>query len=192
MIVVLFDFFVLLCFVIFLFLKSMKELKKNRCDLDEQSAKHYDRLQERLVRWEDNRRKLLTFAINFLLTISIAIIGFIVKNVEGPIFKGETIFCNHSFYKCLLFFFIFSVILGCVVLSFRLWDFYLTAKLVRIRRERFLSKKTNERGGTSSMDEKIQKLKKTTNCLGKLTWIGFRAQFGFFFVGLLLMLKMIF
>jgi hypothetical protein len=128
-------------------------------------------LRERRVRYETLRRKQLGTAINLLLGLSTAGVGFCVSRVVDK----DSHFSNPGTCLFLVGLLTFVVAVGCGVCATctRLWDFRLTVTKIQSRIE-----------GDRS---KISKWGRLANRLGRWTWCLFWTQSGFFLVGILLL-----
>lgn len=154
---------------------------------DEEKARIRD-YKERFNRWHGRQIDLLTFLINLLFTITIAISGFIIANQDKDFFKDKTLWC-YSLSRTVLFLLAISTTIGILALISRLFDFRVTKDTVKTRRRIYeLNKKIKyEDKKSSKLDDlknKGWRLKWWTNFLGTLTWILFSLQLLFFIVTL--------
>jgi len=152
-----------------------KELKV-MSEFEKMKIKEY---KNRFSRWHDKQIDLLTFCINFVFTISIAISGFVISNNE--IFKGKTFFCNYPLAKTSLIILGISITLGITALFIRLKDFRLTKNLIKTRR-RIYEISNDLKYDDYELSNEIQENKikerlisKTKN-LGRITWVLFYIQ----------------
>lgn len=147
-------------------------------DFERTSIKEY---KERFIRWQNKQIDLLTFCINLNFTLSVAICGFIIANLDKPIFKDKTICGNYPLIKTALYLIATATTVGILALITRLNDFRLTKKIIQTRRRIFELK--NEIQYEDYEETDIEKLKTQKNnlifwttILGKVTWFLFYAQ----------------
>ncbi len=124
------------------------------------------------IRWQSITIAQLTYAVNLVLTFSVAVLGFQVTTLLNEKFVPV------SWQKCAfslsLFLLVVSVGLGIWCVVNRLRDFRATTKVARMRED----KKT---------DEEMQPYRDLYTRLGKETWALFFWQIGTFGVGTLLL-----
>lgn len=106
--------------------------EKSSYSVEGDEANHLKSLNDRFLRWQDKQIGLLTFAINFIFTISIAMIGLIVANFDKPFLKNKSAW-GYSLPQTVSFIITVSSILGIVALFCRLIDFRFTKTTVRKR-----------------------------------------------------------
>lgn len=126
-------------------------------------------INDRFVRWQGITRNQFGYTINLVLTINIAILGY-VANIK--IDKPELYTCGINI--GLIFIFI-SFISGVLINVSRLNDFRYTT---RINNKKYITK--------------WGRYRKCTKRLGKITWCLFYIQFAFFILGVGLLVHSIF
>lgn len=132
--------------------------------------------QKRINRWHDKSMDMLTFSINLLFTISLALLGFIYS--FDSIELKECLLCRLFIYFCILS--------GILATCTRMVDFKLTHKTAKKLKDKFESKgKSLSAEEAGYIDIEIEELRKRTRCLGKITWKLFYAQVVFFLSGLI-------
>lgn len=120
------------------------------------------------IRWQDISIRQLGFTTNLVLTIDIAIVGFVMSKIIDPLFilpcNGKALFTIGLFILSLCF------IAGIVINITRLYDYRLTAKTARKR--------------TTDPNAQLDELRQTTKNLGTATWILLLIQLSLFGLGL--------
>ena len=155
--------------------------EKGTQDLTDHEKSMIKDYKDRFARWHNKQIDLLTFSINFVFTISIAISGFIISNHDKEIFKDKLICNNYSLTRTTLCIMAFSLTIGIIALITRLNDFRLTKNTIKTRRRIYeLNNKIKyEDTEASSADTQINK-KDNLICLstffGRTTWILFYLQ----------------
>lgn len=150
--------------------------------MKEKSLREYNKLNDRVVRWDEYRINQFSYANNLLLTLNLGFIGFFIMQIG---FKIECkcffiILQVHSFLLLLV-----SFITGLLLVFNRLKDFSLTARLTKKRKKKF--EKKNAIKHYSSLDiTKIDSLSKKTDALGKRSWRLFKYQIWTFATGTIL------
>lgn len=126
---------------------------------------------DRFVRWQTNLRNQVSFTNNLLLTISIAISGFLFNQIIKEDFTVNNNFC---YGLCLL---ILSIFLGITTNISRIIDFRLTLKKIK-----------------TEFDNKsdIDNLKYWSKTFGNITWVLFYCQIASLFFALIFISKFIF
>ncbi len=151
-------------------------------DHTDEKIKEY---KERFNRWHLKQVDLLTFLINFLFTVSIAISGFIVASQDKPYFKCKTIPGDYSLSRTVLLILSFSVTVGVVALITRLEDFRRTKEIPKLHRKIYESKKANSSEHViNNFRANRDKARRQTENLGVATWILFYCQLAFFIIAL--------
>lgn len=142
-------------------------------DMSELEIMKINEFKNRFSRWHDKQINLLTFCINLVFTISIAISGFVISSNE--LFKGKMIFCNYPFVKTILIILGISITLGVAALFVRLCDFRLTRNLIKTRRRIYeISNDIKYEDYVLSKESEENKIKERLKCktknLGNITW----------------------
>lgn len=121
------------------------------------------------IRWQDISIRQLGFTTNLVLSLNIAVLGFMISKIIDPQFILP---CNgKALYTIGLFILSFCLIPGLVINITRLYDYRLTAKIARKRK--------------TGPDSKLNELRKTTKNLGKATWLLLLTQLSLFGLGLI-------
>jgi uncharacterized membrane protein len=161
--------------------------------LEEQSEfqkDHLSNLTVRFNRWHDKQINLLTFLINLFFTLSIATLGFVIKNFKNAPF--DKIICEcYSLGKTISLILIFSIIAGTLALFMRVYDFRRTKDKINFQKLKYkvkedLKYQSEKQWAEKECQDKIDKLDTTTECLGKLTWFLFYSQVTLFLISLIL------
>jgi len=127
---------------------------------------------DKLIRWQKVTIDQLGFSSNLILTVNIAVIGFLINKIVDNkllIQEGKTIFTIG------LILLILSFILGIALNLTRLYDFRLTTKITKIKSENI-------------NDSRLEDIRCITKCLGKITWTSFIMQVIIFTLGMILLL----
>jgi hypothetical protein len=134
----------------------------------------------RFNRWHDKQIDLLTFSINLVFTITIAIYGFIFNHNDHCFFIK--LVCGFSMFKISIVFLTLSLVFGFIALIARLNDFRLTKNTIKYRRRIF--ELDNNIKFLSCKKNKIDEIKTNLKCssslskvFGYITWISFYLQF---------------
>src|SRR5689334_22629624 len=135
-------------------------MSTNQSTEEDKKIKEY---KERFNRWHVKQVDLLTFLINFLFTISIAVSGFIAANQDKSFFKCKTLLGDYSLSRTALLMLAISITAGVVALITRLEDFRRTKEIPRLRREIYEATLAN-----SSIDD-IKLLKKKRDSIRSIT-----------------------
>ena len=124
------------------------------------------------IRWQDITIGQLTYAVNLILGLSVAALGFSVSLLLGDTFYPS------GYAKCWLWASLMSLILavglGIYCVINRLCDFRVTMRIARLREKRKLQRE-------------IQRLRKLSTLLGKITWRIFLGQIFAFGLGIFLL-----
>lgn len=155
--------------------------KKSTLDLTDHEKSMIQAYKDRFSWWHNKQIDLLTFCINFVFTISIAISGFILNNHDKVIFKDKMICNNYSLIRTTLCILTFSITIGIIALITRLNDFRLTKNTIKARRRIYELNNEIKYEDTEPSDTNKQKSKKDNSIciskfLGKTTWILFYLQ----------------
>lgn len=131
--------------------------------------------------WHSKQIDSLTFSINLLFTISIAIGGFIIANQDEDLFKDKVIWESYSLIRTALFTLTISASIGIVALICRLNDLRLTKDKIRVRQRIFELENDIKYEDVVPSQKDDQKLKRDnltwwTTILGKTTWLLFYIQ----------------
>lgn len=106
---------------------------KKRSELTEFQKVSIEGYKRRFSLWQGKQLDYLTFSINLLFTICLAVAGFIVAN-QGECLVNERVpCCMHSSFQDILFLLVMSMTVGLIGLVCRLNDFRLTKNIVRTR-----------------------------------------------------------
>jgi uncharacterized membrane protein len=155
--------------------------KSELTDFEKSSIKEY---KERFAKWHSKQLDMLTFCVNLIFTISIAIGGFIISNQDKPIFKDKVICEKYSLIKTALLLLAVAVTIGVFALISRLNDFRLTKNIIKGRRRVFeLENDIKYDDFHKSDKENLKKQISSSICwtefLGKTTWVLFYLQITF-------------
>jgi len=101
---------------------------KKKADLDVFELSSIKDYKDRFSKWHIKQIDLLTFCVNLLFTLSIAVSGFIISNQNSAIFKNNVKCGQLSLTKTILFMLTLSASIGILGLIARLNDFRLTKK----------------------------------------------------------------
>lgn len=124
---------------------------------------------DRFVRWQAILREHVTFLNNLLITISVAVFGFLITLLKDPLFiptGNSKLLFTIGFILILL-----SIVFGLIASFFRLKDFRTT--LTKIKTE-------IKKDGTTDLEI----LKIWMDLYGKVTWILLYSQFWVFLFGI--------
>ena len=160
-------------------------------DQNDFQKKHINDLNDRFNRWHDKQINLLTFLINLFFTLSIATIGFIIKNFKDELFN-KVIYESYSLGKSVSIILIISIIIGALTLFFRLKDFKYTKNKIKFRKRKFqvkedLKYEADKEWTKDLCQQQIDKNGLRSKCMGKFTWFFFYIQVSLFLFGLILM-----
>jgi hypothetical protein len=145
----------------------------------------HKRLREVEIRWQGIRIQQLSFSNNLIFTFSLALLGFITKEL-----LQSHLWCSPKAIFSILGFSLIGVSLlaGILTTISRLQDFRDTARLTVAKRKQFENLKLNLK--LSEKDEilvaRITSLRKETQAEGKITWGLFYLQLASFFAGALM------
>lgn len=158
---------------------------KVKSGLNEFEKTSIKELKTRFSFWHNKQLDLLTFSINLIFTVSIALAGFIVNNNDSSLFSNKLLCFQFSLTKTSLFILSLSATLGIFGLITRLNDFKLTKDLVRSRQRIFELKEDIRYEAYEPSDIEYQKYKRDkliwwTNFLGRMTWYFFYLQLSLF------------
>jgi hypothetical protein len=144
---------------------------------------------ERFNRWHLKQIDLLTFLINFLFTICIAVSGFVIANQDKPFFKCKIIFEQYSLSRTAILILAISVTAGVCALITRLEDFRRTKKIPKYRRDLYEAgiNKNLSQDEISKIKTKRDQARNVVECLGTLTWWLFYLQLASFMIALWLL-----
>lgn len=134
---------------------NMNEVQECQCQ-----TKSKDRYDEIFSKWQFKQIDYLTFNINLILTISLAIVGFIISNSKIGDFK-KIVFYENSLRKVSLTLLLTIITTGIVLNYIRYLDFKYTKDIVKLKKKGIFE------------SPKIILLRYITNCLGNCTKILF-------------------
>lgn len=151
--------------------------KEEQTKIEKERIENY---KSRFIWWHDKQINLLTFSINLVFTISVALFGFIISNENGGFSDKFVSGCSLLTVSIRLL--TSSIIFGSIALISRLNDFRLTKNKIKYRRRIFEIE--NEIKYLSCKKSKKDKISKKLKCsswiskaLGYTTWISFYIQF---------------
>lgn len=127
-------------------------------------------LRVRFAKWDEIRRKQMSFTNNLILTFSVATIGFIAKEYFQ--------YMCHKSLRLGFIALIISVTAGIALAISRLYDYRYTAMKLKAQKEKIEEGKNNIK--------EIEDLKETAKWLGKFTWACLWFQLGSFLVAIFL------
>jgi hypothetical protein len=136
--------------------------------MDKRNTEKLENVRTRFSKWQMKQIDYLTFNINLILTISLAIIGFIITSeYNNDIYD----FCQSKCPKSLVTIILFLVIItiGAVLNYIRFYDIKFTKDIVKFRKEKLNSSEQSK----TSIEKKIKKLQSVTNVLGKISLVMF-------------------
>jgi len=162
-------------------------------DWPRQDLDHIDSLYIRFNRWHDKQIDLLTFLINLIFILSIAILGFIVD--KWDFFNDKKVYC-HPLSEVTSTVLLTSILVGIVTLFFRLYDFRKTKNVIKYRIYKFKLENDfkYEAYESYNIDELEKKIKKNQKCnliLGDLTWTFFWIQSILFIISIVILISCI-
>lgn len=163
--------------------------EKKRIELTDFESTSINDFKDRFSKWRNKAIDLLTFSINLLFTISIALSGLIISNYDKSLFKDKYI-CGHiSLTQVTLFTLTLSSTIGLIGLITRLHDFKLTAKIISTRRRIFELDNDIKYEAYEPSDKEFQQSKRDnlicwTKFLGRITWICFYIQLFLFIISI--------
>lgn len=126
---------------------------------------------ERLIRWREITRTQLGYAINLILSFSVATIGFQVTLLVNANVTWD--YWSKCLFSISIIMLLLAIISGISTVICRLKSFRQTAIIVRD-------------DGKKCQEQAVGDLRKQTECLDKYTWRFFYCQMIFFGVGILL------
>lgn len=157
---------------------------KKRTDLSPEQKADIKDYKDRFSKWHSKQIDLLSFSINLMFTISIALSGFIISNQDKCLFKDKLIWDNCSLTKTVLCLLTLSATLGMLAVISRLNDFRLTKNTVKSRRRIYELENDIKYEATKSSDKEIEnknidKAIYWSSFFGCATWTLFYLQVGF-------------
>lgn len=163
--------------------------KKKRADYSDSEKTVVKDFKDRFSKWHTKQIDTLTFLINLLFTLSVAIAGFIIANQDKEFFKDKTVFNGYSMTRTCLVVLITSSTLGIVSLLSRYFDFSLTKDIIKVRRRIYeLDNDIRYEDKAQSNKEKLIERKESQICwstfLGRLTKVLFFIQLALFLFAL--------
>ncbi len=117
---------------------------------------------ERFIRWQTRLIEHSSYINNLLLSIGIAIIGFVFSNLSSE-YKFHC--CEKLFLIIGLIFIALSVLFGLVGSFSRLFDFKTTVSVIRLKIK-----------NNNCKDDEIEDLRKLYQIFGRITWLCFYSQ----------------
>lgn len=161
---------------------------KKKSDLSEFEKESLKGYKTRFSSWHIKQIDSLTFSINLLFTVSVAVSGFLIANQEEGILKDKLL-CDYSLIRTSLLILTLSASIGILGLIARLNDLRLTKDKIRIRQRIFELEHDIKYEAYEPSDIEFQKSKRDsliwlTTFLGKATWILFYIQLGLFLLTL--------
>lgn len=156
---------------------------KTRANLSPEEKARIKDYKERFSKWQTKQIDLLTFCINLMFTISIAVSGFIISNQDKNLFKDKLIWGNCSLTKTSLCLLILSATLGILAVISRLNDFRLTKNTIKARRRIYELGNDIKYEATKQSDVKTENLNidsaiRWSSFFGCATWTLFYLQVG--------------
>lgn len=160
--------------------------KKDLSEFENDSLKNY---KSRFSSWHLKQIDALTFSINLLFTISIAVSGFLIANQDKGLFNNKLICVNYSLIRTALFILTLSASIGIIGLITRLNDLRLTKDKIRVRQRIFelendIKYEDYQPSDIVSLKTKRDNLISWTTRLGQATWVLFYIQLGLFILTL--------
>lgn len=134
---------------------DVNEVQECQCQ-----TKSKDKYDEIFSKWQFKQIDYLTFNINLILTISLAIVGFIISNSKIADFK-KIVFYENSLRKVSFTLLLTIITIGIVLNYIRYLDFKYTKDIVKLKKKGIFK------------SPKIIHLRCLTNCLGNCTKILF-------------------
>lgn len=131
----------------------------------------------REAKWNDLRRNQLSFTNNLILTFTIAIIGFIAKNLNE--FSPKTLI---RWGISILF---LSILFALAMSLSRLYDYRYTAKVTRLKRRKI---EENDPEKIKNLESDIEKYRKKYEDMGDYTYSFLWCQLICFLVGFMLII----
>lgn len=132
------------------------------------NSEKVNNINSRFSKWQMKQIDYLTFNINLILTISLAIVGFIYTSLDQKnVFQYS---CNqNSCPKTSIVLFLVIITIGVMLNYIRFYNIKFTKDIVKFRKEKLDSKKSDKK----KLDTKINKLICTTKILGTISLIMF-------------------
>ena len=161
---------------------------KKKKELNEFEKNSINGYKSRFAFWHSKQIDALTFSINLLFTVSVAVSGFLIANQDKELFKDKLL-CDYSLTRTSLFILTVSASIGILGLIARLNDLRLTKEKIKIRRRIFELENDIRYEDHEPSDKEFQKSKRDnlvwwTTFLGKTTLILFYFQLGLFILTL--------
>lgn len=108
--------------------------KKKRADYSDTEKTVIKEFKDRFSKWHSKQIDTLTFFINLLFTLSIAISGFIISNQDKEFFKNKIVCSSYSMPRTCLIILIASSTIGIISILTRYFDFSMTKDIINARR----------------------------------------------------------
>lgn len=139
--------------------------------------------------WHSRQIDLLTFSINLLFTLSVAVGGFVISNYDKALFANKYFCEQYSLSRIVLLILTLSATIGVIGLIARLNDFRFTKDIVKARRRIFELENDIRYEDYEPSDADYQKAKRNnliwwTRFLGRITWILFYVQLSLFMIAI--------
>jgi hypothetical protein len=158
---------------------------KKKSDLSEFEKNSLSDYKGRFKFWHNRQIDLLTFSINLLFTLSIAVGGFIISNYDKALFVDKHFCGQYSLSRTTLLILTLSATIGVLGLIARVNDFRFTKDTIKTRRRIFELENDIRYEDYEPSDADYQKDKRDnliwwTRLLGRTTWICFHIQLALF------------
>jgi len=162
---------------------------KKKADLDVFELSSIKDYKDRFSKWHIKQIDLLTFCVNLLFTLSIAVSGFIISNQNSAIFKNNVKCGQLSLTKTILFMLTLSASIGILGLIARLNDFRLTKNIIKTRRRIFELDHDIKYEDYEPSDKEVKKSQRDNlicwaKFLGRITWAFFYLQLFLFIISI--------
>jgi hypothetical protein len=136
--------------------------------MENHNSEKVDNINSRFSKWQMKQIDYLTFNINLILTISLAIIGFIYTSMDEKNVLEHS--CNrNSCPNTSIVLFLVIITIGVILNYIRFYAIKFTKDIVKFRKEKLNSKNSDK----EKLDKKIDKLISTTKILGNISLIIF-------------------
>jgi hypothetical protein len=160
---------------------------KKKSDLTELQTNSLSDYKARFKFWHNRQIDLLTFSINLLFTLSVAVGGFIISNYDKALFANKNFCGQYSLSRTTLLILTLSATIGVLGLVARVNDFRFTKDTVKTRRRIFELENDIRYEDYEPSDTDYQKAKRDnliwwTRLLGRITWICFYIQLTLFMI----------
>lgn len=153
------------------------EAFKKKVKISEKSSEI--ELKERFSKWQMKQIDYLTFNINLILTISLAIYGFIITSGNNNNFYDYYL-AEHSKSRISTILFLIIITIGTILNYIRFYDIKFTKDIVKLRKEKLNSSENKK----VAIEKKIKKLKFVTKALGSISLIMFSVMTVLFIISI--------